>query len=216
MIPQILTNTNLFVDGVSFAGDVPSLTLPTLKVKTQEYRAGGMDAPVLLDVGLEAMEAKFTTNGARREAMKFFGLSDQGAFNGTFRGSFKTQKGGTVPVVATVRGLLKEINPGDWKAGDLAACTYSVAVTYYKLEVEGREMFEIDPANSVSARSTASTSWPPCVTTWASEESRDARLCQTARVAEPFRGRGGGEAVPSDLLQRRRCGRPHPACADRA
>ncbi len=113
------------------------------------YRAGGMDAPVLLDVGLEAMEAKFTTNGARREAMKFFGLSDQGAFNGTFRGSFKTQKGGSVPVVATVRGLLKEINPGDWKAGDLAACTYSVAVSYYKLEVEGREMFEIDPANSV-------------------------------------------------------------------
>ena len=40
MIPQILTNTNLFVDGVSFAGDVPSLTLPALKVKTQEYRAG--------------------------------------------------------------------------------------------------------------------------------------------------------------------------------
>lgn len=24
-----------------------------------------------------------------------------------------------------------------------------MAVTYYKLEVEGREMFEIDPANSV-------------------------------------------------------------------
>lgn len=26
MIPQTLTNTNLFIDGVSFAGDVPSLT----------------------------------------------------------------------------------------------------------------------------------------------------------------------------------------------
>ncbi|MFV3366567.1 phage major tail tube protein [Pseudomonas sp. NY15435] len=149
MIPQILTNTNLFVDGVSFAGDVPSLTLPALKVKTQEYRAGGMDAPILLDMGLEAMEAKFTTNGARREAMKFFGLSDQGSFNGTFRGSFKTQKGGTVPVVATVRGLLKEVDPGEWKSNELAACTYSVAVTYYKLEIEGREMFEIDPVNSV-------------------------------------------------------------------
>ena len=81
--------------------------------------------------------------------MKFFGLSDQGSFNGTFRGSFKTQKGGTVPVVATVRGLLKEVDPGEWKANELAACTYSVAVTYYKLEIEGREMFEIDPVNSV-------------------------------------------------------------------
>lgn len=27
-IPQILANTNLFVDGKSFQGDVPSLTLP--------------------------------------------------------------------------------------------------------------------------------------------------------------------------------------------
>ncbi|MCF3993620.1 phage major tail tube protein, partial [Pseudomonas aeruginosa] len=35
MIPQTLTNTNLFIDGVSFAGDVPSLTLPKLAVKTE-------------------------------------------------------------------------------------------------------------------------------------------------------------------------------------
>ena len=29
MIPQTLFNTNLFVAGVSFAGDVPTLTLST-------------------------------------------------------------------------------------------------------------------------------------------------------------------------------------------
>ncbi|WP_243260345.1 phage major tail tube protein, partial [Pseudomonas aeruginosa] len=52
MIPQTLTNTNLFIDGVSFAGDVPSLTLPKLAVKTEQYRAGGMDAPVSIDMGL--------------------------------------------------------------------------------------------------------------------------------------------------------------------
>ncbi len=96
MIPQTLTNTNLFIDGVSFAGDVPSLTLPKLAVKTEQYRAGGMDAPVSIDMGLEAMEAKFSTNGARREALNFFGLADQSAFNGVFRGSFKGQKGASV------------------------------------------------------------------------------------------------------------------------
>ena len=111
MIPQTLTNTNLFIDGVSFAGDVPSLTLPKLAVKTEQYRAGGMDAPVSIDMGLEAMEAKFSTNGARREALNFFGLADQSAFNGVFRGSFKGQKGASVPVVATLRGLLKEVDP---------------------------------------------------------------------------------------------------------
>lgn len=39
MIPQMLSNTNLFVDGVSFAGDVPSLTLPKLTVKTLAKRS---------------------------------------------------------------------------------------------------------------------------------------------------------------------------------
>ena len=151
MIPQTLTNTNLFIDGVSFAGDVPSLTLPKLAVKTEQYRAGGMEAPVSIDMGLEAMEAKFSTNGARREALNFFGLADQSAFNGVFRGSFKGQKGASVPVVATLRGLLKEVDPGDWKAGEKAEFKYAVAVSYYKLEVDGREVYEIDPVNGVRA-----------------------------------------------------------------
>ena len=30
MIPQVLFNTNLFVDGINFKGDVPSLSLPKL------------------------------------------------------------------------------------------------------------------------------------------------------------------------------------------
>lgn len=144
MIPQVLFNTNLFVDGINFKGDVPSLSLPKLVVKTDEYRGGGMAGPIEMDMGLEKMEASFTTNGVRREAMKFFGLSDQTAFNGVYRGSFKGQKGQTIAVVATLRGMLKELDPGDWKAGDKAEFKYSIAVNYYKLEIAGRLIYEID------------------------------------------------------------------------
>ncbi|MFJ4132389.1 phage major tail tube protein [Pseudomonas cyclaminis] len=144
MIPQVLYNTNLFVDGINFTGDVPSLGLPKLAVKTDEYRGGGMAGPIEMDVGLEKMEATFTTNGVRREAMKFFGLADQAAFNGVYRGSFKGQKGQTTAVVATLRGMLKEVDPGDWKPGDKAEFKYSIAVNYYKLEIAGRLIYEID------------------------------------------------------------------------
>ena len=51
-IPQILANTNLFVDGKSFQGDVPSLTLPKLTLKMEEYRPGGMDMPIEMDLSL--------------------------------------------------------------------------------------------------------------------------------------------------------------------
>lgn len=145
MIPQTLANMNLFVDGVSFQGDVPSLTLPKLTLKMEEFRPGGMDAPVELDMGMEKQEASFTTTGVRRESLKFFGLRDGTAFNGVFRGAYKGLKGKITPVIVTLRGSLKEVDMGDWKPGDKAEIKHGVALTYYKLEVDGRTVYEIDP-----------------------------------------------------------------------
>lgn len=145
MIPETLANLNLFVDGISFNGDVPNLTLPKLTLKTEEHRAGGMDIPIELDMGMEKMEANFTTTGQRKESLKFFGLADGNAFNGVFRGTYKIQKGETKPVIVTLRGTLKEIDMGDWKAGDKAELKHAIGVTYYKLEVGGEVIYEIDP-----------------------------------------------------------------------
>ena len=72
MIPQTLFNTNMFIGGQSLQGDVPSLSLPKVTVKTEEYRGGGMDASVTMDMGLEKLEAGFATNGVRREVLKYF------------------------------------------------------------------------------------------------------------------------------------------------
>jgi len=149
MIPEMLTNCVMFVDGVSFSGDVPSMTLPKLSIKTEEYRGGGMSGPVDLPTGLEKLEAAFTTNGVRKEALKFFGLADQTACNLVFRGSFTGQKGTVKSVTVTLRGSLKEVDMGDWKPGDKAEIKHAVAITYYKLEIDGRVMYEIDFANMV-------------------------------------------------------------------
>jgi P2 family phage contractile tail tube protein len=102
-----------------------------------------------MDMGLEKLDASFTTNGVRREVLKHFGAFDQTSFNASFRGAFKGQKGATKAVVATLRGGLREVDPGEWKAGEKAEFKYSVSVTYYKLEIDGRVIFEIDPVNCV-------------------------------------------------------------------
>lgn len=149
MIPQTLFNTNLFVDGINFSGDVPELSLPKVTVKTEAYRAGGMDAEIDMDMGLEKLESSFTTNGVRKDALKFFGLVDGAAFNASFRGSFRGQKGAFVGVTATLRGMLKEVDPGSWKPGDKAEFKYNIGVSYYKLEIDGTVMYEIDPVSSV-------------------------------------------------------------------
>lgn len=149
MIPQTLTNFNLFVDGKGFAGLVTEVTPPKLKIKTEDHRAGGMDAPIKMDMGMEGLEANFSLSGISRDAMRFFGLADQTAFNGVFRGAFKDQKGVVVPVIITLRGMLSEIDPGNWKAGDKAETKHAVSCSYYKLEVEGTVMYEIDPVGMI-------------------------------------------------------------------
>lgn len=149
MIPEMLTNCVMFVDGVSFSGDVPSMTLPKLAIKSEEYRGGGMSGPVDLPTGLEKLEAAWTTNGVRKESLKFFGLADQTACNAVFRSSFKGQRGTVKAVTATLRGSLKEVDLGDWKPGDKSEIKHGMAVTYYKLEIDGRVMYEIDFANMV-------------------------------------------------------------------
>lgn len=45
--------------------------------------------------------------------------------------------------------MLKELDLGDWKAGEKAELKHSIAVTYYKLEIDGRVMYEIDPVACV-------------------------------------------------------------------
>lgn len=149
MIPQTLYNFNLFVDGNSYAGVASQVTLPKLKVKTEDYRAGGMDAPVKMDMGLEAMDAAFSMNGVAKDVLKFFGLADQNSFNGSFRGAFKNQKGEVVAAVATFRGMLQEVDMGDWKSGDKAETKYSVNCSYYKLEIDGAAVVEIDPVAGI-------------------------------------------------------------------
>ncbi|UEB98677.1 phage major tail tube protein (plasmid) [Pseudomonas sp. HN2] len=145
MIPQVLKNMNLFVDGVSFSGDVPTLTLPKLTLKTEDYQGGGMFAPIEFAVGMEKIESAFTTNGVRREALKFFGLADQTATSLTFRGAFADLKGRITPVIVTMRGGVKEVDMGDWKPATVGEIKHAVKLTYYKLEIDGRLMYEIDP-----------------------------------------------------------------------
>jgi P2 family phage contractile tail tube protein len=145
MIPKVLKNINLFVNGTSYLGRVAELTLPKLTLKTEEARFGGMDAPVSIDMGMEALTAEMTVAGQDALIAGLFGY-DYMQF--TFRGAFQDQNA-TMSVVATMTGKIKENDPGTWKPGDQASgqlkCT--IAVNAYTLQVNGITVHEIDVEN---------------------------------------------------------------------
>ncbi|WP_321851452.1 phage major tail tube protein [Burkholderia diffusa] len=144
MIPETLYNCNTFVDGRSYAGRATSMTPPKLKLKTDDFRAAGMDAAVKVDQGMEALEASFAMATMEYDVLKFFGLVDQGAFNGVFRAVFKDRSGNSKGVVVYLRGMLYEVDPGEWKPGDKVDAKFNVSCDYYKLEIDGAIVHEID------------------------------------------------------------------------
>ncbi|MDN7856547.1 phage major tail tube protein [Burkholderia cepacia] len=144
MIPETLYNCNAFVDGRGYAGRATSMTPPKLKIKTDDFRAGGMDATIKVDQGMEALDASFAMSTMEYEVLRFFGLVDQGAFNGVFRAVFMDRSGKTKSVAVYLRGMLYEVDPGDWKPGDKVEAKFSVSCDYYKLEVAGAIVHEID------------------------------------------------------------------------
>ncbi len=148
-LPRVLKNLNLFVDGRGYAGRVDEITLPKLTVKTEEHRAGGMDAPVRLDMGMEALEATLMLAELDESVFATFGLLGRDAIPVTVRGAIQAQGAEAQAVVVNLRGGWQELDPGTWKVGDRNGLTVKMACSYYKLAIADRDLVEIDIPNLV-------------------------------------------------------------------
>ena len=148
-LPHVLKNMNLFVDGRGYAGRVDEIKLPKLTLKTEEHRAGGMDIPVEIELGMDKLEAELTISVFDPEVFKLFGLLDNAATQITIRGAIQAQGVAAKPVIVNLRGGWKELDAGTWKPGDKSTLTLQVAAHYYKLTVADEELIEIDAVNLV-------------------------------------------------------------------
>lgn len=148
MLPKILKNFNVFVDGRGYAGRVEEITLPKLTIKTEEYQGAGMSAPVEIDMGMEKLEMDLTFSEYDQELFKLFGLTNGSEFALTIRGALQGT-GDSSPVIINVRGYFKEMDFDSWKPAEKATLKYSVTCNYYKLTIDGVELIEIDPINMI-------------------------------------------------------------------
>ncbi|WP_264707919.1 phage major tail tube protein [Wolbachia endosymbiont (group B) of Agriphila straminella] len=150
MLPKILKNFNVFVDGRGYAGRIDEISLPKLAIKTEEYRAGGMDIPVSIDMGMEKLEAELTFSEYDSELFRLFGLINNNAVSLTLRGGLQGSGNSEAEsVVVNLRGLFKELDFGNWKAAEKATLKCIIAANYYKLTIDGRELIEIDAENMI-------------------------------------------------------------------
>ncbi len=149
MLDDVLKNMSLFVNTRGYAGNVEELVLPKLTLKTEEFRNGGMDAPMEVELGMEKLECEFTLTKFDREALRLFGVLDGQPIPLTVRGAVVSDNGTTVPVIVNLQGFIRELDFGSWKAGDKATLKFMVSLRYYKLTHGGEVLHEIDIPNMV-------------------------------------------------------------------
>ena len=146
MIPKILKNFNLFIDGRGYVGKVEEVNLPKLNIKTEEFRAGGMDAPAMIDMGIEKLEGSFTLLEYDKDVLKQFGLVGGNAVPLTLRGAIQDDTNVSALVIK-LRGMYTEMDMGKLSAGEKGTLQCTIACRYYSLEMDGEKLIEIDIDN---------------------------------------------------------------------
>ncbi|HVJ39379.1 MAG TPA: phage major tail tube protein [Stenotrophomonas sp.] len=144
-LPKKLKHFNMFGDGVSWLGQAVEIKLPVLSRKMEEYRAAGMNGPISLDFGQEALELETKFGGPMRDVLNQYGVTTHNGVMLRFAGSYQTEDTAQVDAVEViVRGRHKEIDMGTAKSGDDTEFTVKSALSYYKLTINGVTVIEID------------------------------------------------------------------------
>ncbi|MEC7120354.1 MAG: phage major tail tube protein [Pseudomonadota bacterium] len=131
-----------------FQGKVTEVTLPKLTRKLEDYRAGGMDGTVSVDLGQEKMEMTLKVGGFMAELYRDFAKPGVNAVPLRFTGAYQRDDTCAVQSVEVFcRGRLAEVDGGTSKAGDDTEQSFLYHINYYRLRVDGRDEIEIDVIN---------------------------------------------------------------------
>lgn len=146
---DVRKNLNLFVDGKGMAGELEEFTAPGLALLTEEWRGGGMDAAIDLNMGLEKLAASFSLISYSAHALALFGVAEGQTVPFIVRELLESHSGTKTGVVHTMRGKVLKIDPGTSKPGTMAPLKFELSLVYYKMEHGGKTIQEIDVVNMV-------------------------------------------------------------------
>lgn len=151
MLPKIIKDAILSVEGTAFAGRIENIEWPKLARKMEEWRGGGMMGAVEVDLGAEKMEMSFEMPEQDAELLKQFGATSVGAIrfriNASAENDSPDNSSDAIEVIAT--GRIKEIELGQYKGGDLQQSKYAVALATFKYSNNGSDILDIDHLNNI-------------------------------------------------------------------
>lgn len=146
---DIRKNFALFVDGTSYAGEAKQVNPPKLARVMEDFRAGGMDGTMGLDMGQEKMDADFTLTKYADKLLAMYGLAPGNQKAVVLREVMESQDGTVKPVIHTMRGTVTEMDSGTSEPGKAGELKLTWNLNYYKLQHGQTVIQEIDIPNMV-------------------------------------------------------------------
>lgn len=149
-LPRKLKDLMLFNSGLAYVGQVASFTLPKLTRKLDDWRGGGMDGVIKIDLGSEAMEAEWSLGGPMRDVLSQYAVVGATGVGLRFACAYQQDDTGEVDSVEVeIRGRHEEIDMGEQKLGEGGEFKVKTAIAYYKLVWNGLTVIEIDVQNGI-------------------------------------------------------------------
>lgn len=147
-IPEMLNDMRVYLDGADEFIGATSIDLPELSSMTTTVSgigiAGEIDAPVRGHFG--SMEATVHWSVTNKVGNSYVGGApislDAYGDNQHFDAGSSAYADKQVHV--TIRGRVKSYAAGTWQAGNTADSSTTIEVHYYKLEIDGETVCEVD------------------------------------------------------------------------
>lgn len=151
-LPKKLKMMDLFNEGNSYLGQTGEVTISKLVRKFEDWRGGGMNGNVKIDLGLgdDITEFNWKLGGIDNLIIEQWGAQTVSANMLRFAGSYqRDDTGETTAVEIVVRGRHEEIDFGNQKAGDDTETSVKTIWSYYKLSIDNVVKVEIDIPNMI-------------------------------------------------------------------
>ncbi|MEG3182118.1 phage major tail tube protein [Sphingomonas sp. LT1P40] len=144
--PRKLKQMTSIVEGIGYAGETTSVTLPNLERKLEAYRGGGMNRPVKIDMGGgDDLNLEHSYGGPILDIVRQFGSPTMTGVQVRFVGSYENDDTGEITTVEiVVRGRHETIDRGEQKPGESGEFKVVTACAYYKEIWNGVTEVEID------------------------------------------------------------------------
>ncbi|HEY2454152.1 MAG TPA: phage major tail tube protein [Scandinavium sp.] len=146
----IYSKSGLWLGNNIRVAGVLSLTPPAMTATIGNYKPTWQDMATPVDTGMEPMQAEFKT-GADTDVLGMFGFIPGSSARVQIRRTYRDTDGVLHTFVDELEGIVGTITADEAGTDGKESVGMSVTMNlgYYKLTVDGKEIYEIDPPNMI-------------------------------------------------------------------